>query len=101
MRTEEERIRRLHERAHEIEQHKDQICISCLSVFCVGIFALLITCIAGENGAFYSAEGIRMQGSSMLSESAGGYVLVAVLAFYAGVILTAIIIRIRKDKGKK
>ena len=35
-------------------------------------------------------------GSSLLGESAGGYVLAAVIAFFAGVILTAVIFRYRR-----
>ena len=40
-----------------------------------------------------------MQGSSLLSESAGGYVLAAVLAFFAGVIITVLIVRKRNKNG--
>ena len=38
-------------------------------------------------------------GSSLLSESAGGYVLIAVIAFFTGAIITALAIRYRKRGG--
>ena len=100
MKTQEERIKRLHERAHEIKKRDDKIKISGLGAFCMGIFVLLTTCIVGASRTFHSTVGIRMQGASLLSESTGGYVLVAVLAFYAGIIITAIIIRQRNNKNK-
>lgn len=100
MRTQEERIKQLHERANEIEKRNDKIKTSGLGAFCVGIIALLVTCIVGASRAFHSTAGIRMQGASLLDNSAGGYVLVAVLAFYVGIIITAIIIKKRNNKSK-
>ena len=38
----------------------------------------------------------QFTGASMLSESAGGYVLIAVIAFFAGVIITAVLLRSRR-----
>ena len=36
---------------------------------------------------------MQMNGSSLLGESAGGYILAAVIAFFAGVIITVVCYR--------
>ncbi len=48
--------------------------------------------------AFYHGHGLSVEtasGASMLSENAGGYVLVGVLAFMSGVVITVILKRRR------
>ncbi len=96
MRTAEERIRRLHSRAAELERSRDRRQIACLGSASVFFAILLSVMIAQTNDLEYSVMGDAFTGSSLLNESTGGYVLVAVIAFFAGVAVTAIIFRCRR-----
>lgn len=88
MLTQEERIRRMHGRARLLERRHDQsrlVWSACLST-------VLLACLVGS-AAHYSALPVeagpaQYAGSSLLDDSTGGYALVAVLAFIAGVALT-------------
>ena len=93
MRTAEERIALLHRRARTIKRKRiaGQL-IGCGSA-AVCVFAFLMGALA--------RTGVRLSGtmsgdytaSSMLSENAGAYVLVAVAAFMVGVAVTVALIR--------
>lgn len=96
MRTQEERLIKLHERANEMQERRAKNMTSALGASCIGLFVLVVTCMTWITGSMHSAFEATLQGSSLLSESAGGYVLTAVLAFFAGVIVTIAIIRHRK-----
>ena len=100
MRTQEDRIRQLHIRAAEIQRQDDRRKTAGLGGFCIGTFAILIVSLVSLNNELQNAIDIDLQGSSLLSESAGGYVLVAVLAFFAGVIITAVCYKLRKKREK-
>ena len=96
MRTPEERISELHKRAAQLQKQRDRRQIAgfgSLSAF----FAVLLTAVLfQEIGLSQSASEEQFTGSSLLSEAAGGYALAAVLAFFAGVVITAVIFRYRK-----
>ena len=96
MRTQEERIRQLHIRAAEMQRRAERRKITGLGSFCIGVLALLLVCMAQVNSSLQNAMNVDIQGSSLLDESAGGYVLAAVLAFFAGVIITAMIYQRRR-----
>jgi hypothetical protein len=96
MRTQEERIRQLHIRAAELQRQAEKRKTAGWGGFCTCLFAMLLVCMVRMNDEFQNAVDIDLQGSSLLSESAGGYVLAAVLAFFAGVIITTVIYQRRR-----
>lgn len=71
-----------------------------LSVLCLLLFASLIEAIGAFTGFGHSAL-LSMQGSILLHEDAGGYVLVGVISFTAAVIITVLCIRYRERNKKK
>jgi hypothetical protein len=91
MNSSETRIRLVHERANEMQRELDRkkmyqsAVTSC--ALCIGLLVAL-----GQfdlRSVMYS--GSLLTGSSLLSESVGGYVLVGIIAFMLGVIITVII----------
>lgn len=100
MRTNEERIARLHERAGEIKKKREKNMLRAMGgVCCVLVLGLagLITHLG--NGQHGITEG-GLTGSSLLSDGAGGYVLVAVIAFAAGAAV-ALAARLYKERNSK
>ena len=90
MRTDEERIAILHKRAEKLEAQKKM----CLWGSASGaLLILLLAVIVKIDVPLQSILDGSMAGSSLLGESAGGYVLVAVVAFFAGVVITTVLRR--------
>ena len=96
MRTQEERITRLHQRAGEIERQRHRCRVLCWGSISACLSVLLVTCVVMAERVMHDSANAQMSGSSLLGEGAGGYVLAAVVAFFAGVIITAVIYRYRK-----
>ena len=96
MRTQKERLSELHKRVEGIRRRKQKAGAVGLGVFCVCVFTLLVRCIVWLDDSFHNIIDVDMQGASLLSDNAGGYVLAGVIAFFAGVVITTIIIRSRK-----
>ena len=95
MKTQEERMSMLHKRAGEIERQKNREMAACWGGISACLSVLLVSCVVMAENAMHDAAGTQMSGSSLLGESAGGYVLAAVIAFFVGVIITALIFRYR------
>jgi len=97
--TAEERVQSLHSRMkarqHRKEYHKTVL----VGIGCVCSAAALILLLI-NNGARTSPVTGMYSASSMLSENAGGYVLTAVIAFMAGVVITVILKRVQESKEK-
>ena len=101
MKTDEERIRLLHSRAEELKRKKEEQRMAAWGSVSACLSVLLII-LAWKAGSISSPLlNCSYMGSSMLGESAGGYVLVAVIAFLAGVMITVMIQRTRDHKRKK
>ena len=89
MKSSEERINLVHMRVREIKRTRDKRIKVSSGCLCVMLLSSLVTMIgtfttrysASDNPALYT-------GASLLDSSAGGYVLTAVVAFMAGVIIT-------------
>ena len=82
--------------AHMIEK-KEKRAIRCLSALCVIFSCLLVGAIAELSGGTGKEALVQgMNGATLLSESTGGYVLVAVVSFIAAVCLTLLCIKIRE-----
>ena len=88
--TYEERISRLHNRANELKQKKYRTIAAAAGAISVCLSVFLLFLVMQTDRLTYQVVNSRYTGSSMLSEDAGGYVLVAVIAFAAGVFVTAI-----------
>ena len=100
MKSSEITIRRVHQRAAELQREREkrslQLSGGISALLCIVLFAaagqLDLHAVVSLSGSF--------AGSSLLSESAGGYVLVGVAAFMSGVILTVIIRKYLVSKEK-
>ncbi len=104
MKTTGQRITEMHRKALKMDRRRERNILSGLAVFsCLllgglirGIYAFIGTPLGGTTGPD------AFTGSSLLDESAGGYVLAAILAFMAGVCLTVAILRYRyRSKEQK
>ena len=95
MRTAEERITRMHERARQFKKKRDQMMLSALGSVSamLGIALMLVT--AYYSGWSQLGSDRQLKGSLLLGQSVGGYVLVAVLAFFVGVVVAVMIRRYR------
>lgn len=99
MRTDEERVQFLHRRAKELKRKRDRDRLAVFGSLSASLMVLLVALIRGLSGTLRPIVGGELAGASMLSEGAGGYVLAAVAAFTAGVLVTAVIYYRRKRKG--
>ncbi len=102
MRSTEEKIARMHERAAELahQEGRSRLIVSgLLSAFLMVCLLFMVLQMQHTRHMMISGQ---TTGSSLLSESAGGYVLVSVVAFFAGVVVTAGIYYFRKrEKGEE
>jgi len=102
MRTAEERLALLHRRADLLEKKKELALLKALGGASGGLAVCLLALFAlfGQNG--HEIAGTGYAATSLLSESAGGYVLAALIAFALGVVLTVLIMRYKgRDKQDK
>ena len=98
MSTAEERIERMHKRAEQLQKNHDKKVVNALGTLSAFTGLLLIAVsvyIIGVPGAVTDAA---MAGSSLLSENAGGYVLVAVISFTVAVLVTALCLKSQMRK---
>ena len=93
MRTDEERIAILHKRAEKLEAQKMMRIWGTVST---GLLAVLLAMIVKIDVPLQSILDGSMAGSSLLGESAGGYVLVAGVSFAAAVCITVYCLRKRR-----
>ena len=96
MRTIVERIEQMHRLAGELGRRRERRQLAGLASLSVLLTGLLLIVMAQACAVPHAIAGAQFAGSSLLGESAGGYVLAAVLAFFAGVIITALIYRFRR-----
>lgn len=99
MRSAEERLARMHERAAEIKRREDKVRLRVLGSLSAALMVCLVICMQQLQSMHHGILSSENTGSSLLDDSAGGYVLAAVVAFIAGVAITAVIFRYR-NKAK-
>lgn len=97
MRTAEERLALLHRRAAALRRKRDRRALRSWGAATAGLLAALIGLTVLLDPVAHGLGQSGSTGATLLSEGAGGYVLVGVIAFMAGVALTAALIR----RGKK
>ena len=95
MRSDEERILLLHQKARKLHNQKMLITWGTVSMC---LLIVLIAVIVKVDIPLQSLTGNTMAASSLLGEDAGGYVLVAVVSFVAAVCLTVYCIKRRNRK---
>ena len=102
--TAEELVAALHGRMETRRRRKERRTTAWLTAGCLGLALCLGTLVFG--GAAHPGGTAGMySGATMLFEDAGGYVLTALAAFMAGVIITVVLMRRsaaeRKDNGSE
>lgn len=98
MMTNEALIRRVHQRAGAIQIRRERQARAALGAMCGLLgFALAALCLGLPMHALPRGD---MTGASLLADDVGGYLLAAVLAFMAGVIITVLCLRYQ-DKNNK
>ena len=98
--TEEKRVQELHRRMAERKRKKANARTAAAGVCSLLLFAGLFALI-GSTGLMHQGSTAGLySGATLLFESAGGYVLAALLAFMAGVLVTVLIMR-RQGKEQK
>lgn len=101
MRTTDERMQRILGKKTEMRKKEQKRSLTGFGAASVLLFGLLLSCICLAEKRLHPAMNTQLAGSSMLSENAGGYVLVAVLAFAAAVVITVLCMNWkRKNNGR-
>ena len=95
MRSTEERLTRMHERAAAIKRQEDRSRLQILGSLSAGLMICLVIAVQQLQSMHHGILSGQSTGSSLLDDSAGGYVLAAVIAFIAGVAITAVIYKYR------
>ena len=100
MKTKPERLARMHQRARELQLRRDRQALHAWGGASLG----LVLCLLGLAVVFPGGHGLTGEvsaGASLLSDSAGGYVLVAVLSFAAAVGITVLCFRYRRKREEQ
>ena len=96
MRNREERITRMHARAAEIERKANRRRTGILGTVSGALMVCLLLVMQQLRHMHHGILSEQNTGSSLLADSVGGYVLIAVIAFALGTTITALIINYRK-----
>ena len=95
-----ERVIRAKERADRLIRKREKRIIGGMSTLCL----MLSCCLAGIIGKLSEGRGGAvvqgMNGATLLSESTGGYVLVAVISFLVAVVFTLLCVRLHERNGR-
>lgn len=94
----EERVKELHHRAVMIKQRRNGGQAAVFGGVSLVLLAALSFAVWQVSGMSANPTGETFAGASLLAGSTGGYVLTAVIAFFVGVVITAVIFRYRKRK---
>jgi uncharacterized membrane protein len=97
MRTSEERIATLHNKARQLSNERAMKTYGCISVL---LFALLLHVFSQVSVSFQTIQTNSFTGTSLFGENAGAYVLVAVVSFILAVCITVYSMKRRTDKSK-
>jgi uncharacterized membrane protein len=99
--TTEERLSSLHARMEIRQRAKQRRETGMSGAVCAALAMCLLFLLYESSGTHPSGGPDMYCGSTMLFEDAGGYVLVAVIAFMIGVLVTVVLKRRRKKKEKQ
>lgn len=98
MMTAQERVASLHTRMEALHRTQERRKTIALGAVCHGL-AICLLMLVFSGAAHPAGTAGLYSGSVLMFENAGGYVLAAVVAFIAGVAITAAIIWNRERKG--
>ena len=98
MRTNKERIQALHARVAAMQRQRERRKTGAIGASSVVLTVCLLFMVFSGGMHPGGAAGLY-SGATMLFEGAGPYVLIAVVAFMAGVIVTVALIRSRKKEN--
>jgi hypothetical protein len=100
MRTNEERIKALHARVAALQRQRERRKTRAIGAASIVLSVCLLFMVFNSGIHPGGAAGLY-SGATMLFEGAGPYVLIAVVAFMAGVIVTVAIIKNRKKENSQ
>ena len=95
--TPQERIISLHERAKVLKRRRELRNLRIWGSLSAGLTTALMFAVCFLIGTPHTTLKGTLTGTSMLSESAGGYVLVGVISFVVAVFITVVCMRRHKD----
>ena len=102
MRTTEDIVRAVHKRTETLRKRREKAQMILTGGAGAILAGLLLLMISSFSGFQHKVNSAGFAGASLLSDSAGGYVLAAVIAFMAGVIVMVVRqSRLKKGQGKK
>ena len=101
MNTLDERVRRVRGRQRALERRRTRRKAAGLLLICAALTASLVSLIGSQTTMHQTAGSTELTASSLLESSAGGYVLVAILAFMAGVAIAVASIQRRKNRNNE
>ena len=101
MRTQDERIRSLHLRMERRRRMLERRRTGVIGTAVAAVSACLVLAIGAGNTPHHGGTAGMYSGAAMLFADVGAYVLVALLAFMAGVVVTAFLIRRRQASGDR
>ena len=100
MKTAEQRVAAMHKRTEELSRRREKDILFLTAVCSCILLAVLVPVTAALGGLTAGGSGDGFTAASLLDESAGGYILAALGAFMAGVIITVICVKL-KDRGNQ
>lgn len=99
MRTEDELVASLHERMDRRRSARERHTLGALGALCLALTLCLASLLFGGAAHPGGTAGVY-SGAAMLYESAGGYVLTALVAFMLGAAVTTAL-RLQREKEKR
>lgn len=100
MRNTQDRLLAMHTRAEEIRRQREKIGMRVMGAISGALMVCLVVVMHQVTDVHQTLITGQGEGTSLLSESAGGYILIAVIAFFLGAMITALAIRYRKLDGR-
>ena len=101
MRGTDERVALAVARTRILDRRRERRRVAGLSALSGGLLTALLVTIGRFSGAGHGLPTGELTGASLLADSAGGYVLVAVLSFAAAVAVTTMCFRYRRRHDEK
>ncbi|MBO4627425.1 MAG: hypothetical protein J5645_05580 [Lachnospiraceae bacterium] len=99
MKSIDERIALLNHKVYELQRKRERRLLAVSGAACLALFAALLVVVKKLAVNVTEGAGELFTGSSLLGDSAGGYVLVAVVAFMLGVVIAVTIKRYRAKQA--
>ena len=97
--TDRELVETLHARMAARRQSRERRGTAALGTGCAGLLMCLLVMVFGQDMANEGSTAGVYSGATMLFGDAGPYVAVALAAFMAGVVITAVCMRTRQRRG--